>query len=161
MVLVCHLILQKLVIEGSSNFMGGSQIRQLNKSNALNNGCYGNGKETLSITIAAVAKRIRYLIKNMNPLQLNYHWYNWADWTSTRQQKNIATSKRYIFSKRAQKLKTIFTFYDNLPQFCSQIRCWMSYKVGLAHCINWDYQCRCACLPYFSWGEVLIWTLNS
>ena len=33
--------------------------------------------------------------------------------------KNIAISKRYIFSKRVQKLKEIVTFHDFPPQLCS------------------------------------------
>ena len=33
---------------------------------------------------------------------------NWADWISTRQDKNVATSKRYILRRSAQKLKNIF-----------------------------------------------------
>ena len=35
--------------------------------------------------------------------------------------KNIDNSKRYIFSKRLQKLKNIFTFHDYLPQFALKI----------------------------------------
>ena len=33
--------------------------------------------------------------------------------------KTIATSKRYIFRKRAQKLNNIFTFYGYISQFFS------------------------------------------
>ena len=42
---------------------------------------------------------------------------NWVDWTTTRQEKNVTTSKMYILGRSTQKLKNIFfplwlPFYD-------------------------------------------------
>ena len=33
---------------------------------------------------------------------------NWVDWITTRQEKNVASSKIYILRRNAQKLKNIF-----------------------------------------------------
>ena len=39
---------------------------------------------------------------------------NWVDWITTRQEKNVTTSKMYILRRSAQKLKkkTYFSPYD-------------------------------------------------
>ena len=48
----------------------------------------------------------KYLIKNMNVTDANYHWKKWVDWIlDTWWDKNVASSKMYILGKRAQKLK--------------------------------------------------------
>ena len=47
-----------------------------------------------------------------------------------------------LFSEIGPKSqKNILTFHDYLPQFCSENRNWLRYKVVLAHFENWQYQC--------------------
>ena len=79
--------------------------------------------------------------------------------------KNVAISKRRIFSKKAQMLN-IFTFLDHLAQFCSENRNWLRCSVGFTHFINRNvdvcmYVCMYVCQPYLSRNKVLIWHLKN
>ena len=44
-------------------------------------------KDTLSVIVATVAKRIKYFIKNINLLHSKHHCQNCVDWASAMQQK--------------------------------------------------------------------------
>ena len=50
-------------------------------------------KETISVLVATVVERKKYCIKNMNLLHSKYHWQNWVDWISAKQQKILRPEK--------------------------------------------------------------------
>ena len=47
-------------------------------------------------------------IKNVKSYKCVLSLKNWVDWITTRQEKNVTTSKMYILRKSAQKFKNIF-----------------------------------------------------
>ena len=48
---------------------------------------------------------------------------NWVDWITTRQVKNVTTSKMYILRRSAQKLKKhIFSLFSSLPYITLLLR---------------------------------------
>ena len=69
-------------------------------------------KDTILVILAAVAKKIKYSIKNMNLLHLKYNWQSWVDWISSTHQKMLQSQKGK-FSVKGLKVETC------LPQFCS------------------------------------------
>ena len=81
------------------------------------------GKRKFLVTMATAATRKKSFTKNLNLVDLNYHYKNSVDWTRARRHN----MKMYIFRKRARKLKhNSFTFCENLPQFRSYNRNWLN-----------------------------------
>ena len=71
---------------------------------------------------------------------------SWLDKHKLR--KNVATSKRYILRKRAQKLKS------NLKKPIELQSCFSAFwKI--------QFQCMYVSIPYFSWHKVLIWSIKN
>ena len=97
----------------------------------LNKGYHRNRKNYFFSYRSNNSEDEKCIIKNMNLIDIYYHWKNLVDWIS-----NMATSKMYSLRK-TQKLKNInFTSHDYLPQFCSENRNWLSYKDGYIHLEN-------------------------
>ena len=63
------------------------------------------GKRHFSV-IAAVAKRKKCFIKNMDLMDTNYHWKKWVEWISTKQEKLSQPQKCIFWEKEPDSLKT-------------------------------------------------------
>ena len=74
--------------------------------------------ETVSVIIAIGAKREKYFINNTD-LYIRTTTDKIELTGKVQGDKKCCNHKRYIFSKRIQKLKNLLTFHDYLSELCS------------------------------------------
>ena len=92
---ICHVTPQSHSVEMSCIFTGESTSQHVTTLKSL-----------MTIDILIVRGKMlhqkRESHKHVLPLK------NWADWTTTRQEKNVTTSKIYVLGRSTQKLKNTF-----------------------------------------------------
>ena len=104
MYFICHVTPQNHSVEMPCIFMGESSSQHVTTLKSL-------------VTIGILIVRGKMLHQKRGSYKYVLPLKNWVDWTTTRQEKNVTTSKIYILARSAQKLKKhIFplmtTFYD-------------------------------------------------
>ena len=79
-------------------------------------------KDHFSVIITIVAIRKKSSIKNLDLVDLNYHYKNWIDWISARWNKVSQPQKCTFLEKGGEIQKhNNFVVRENLPQFTLRI----------------------------------------
>ena len=109
MYFVCHVIPQNHSVEMPCIFICESSLQLVPPMKSL-------------VTLGILIVRGKILHQKRESYKYELPLKNWADWTTTRREKDITTSKMYILARSAPKLKKhIFPLMTTLYDFALKI----------------------------------------